>query len=207
MIKRRILAMFIALSAMFSLTATVHAEDVTETRNTVNIGGYDCWVEDGEYYTEYDGETCQVINLDEITPQPVSEMNLRYSPSSWEYNNVELDISDGREYQGLINIKKYDDFTPIFIGTPNDHDFSYQITTKFIFTNKYSISFFTFDSDENTWSEYLMTVYLGFGSNKKILVSGQATPHTTKCCVYFHKDGSTGEEVFNYWFKQITTND
>lgn len=96
---------------------------------------------------------------------------------------------------------------PIYTGTPNDHDFSYQISTKFVFKNEYKVSIFTYNETVEEWSQYDTKLSFGAFSNKKILVNGQSTVHTTKCCVYFHKDGSTGKSVFNYWFQQIITDD
>ncbi len=66
--KRKITALFLAVVAALSSTVTVYAEEAIEQRETVRVGNYNCWVEDGEYYTEYNGEVCQVINLDEMTP-------------------------------------------------------------------------------------------------------------------------------------------
>lgn len=111
------MAFFPAVSTALSLTATVYAEDESEPRETVRVGQFDCWVVDGDYYTEYDGEICEVINLGDMTAKRVDEVQLlSNATSSWEYDNVEIDISDGRKYQGLINIERYDDFTPHLYG-------------------------------------------------------------------------------------------
>ncbi len=114
-----------------------------------------------------------------------------------------MDISDGSEYQGLINIKKMNDYTPIFVGAPDDTDYSYQISTKFKAANQYQITVYTYSSISNEWSEYDMSVIFGSKVNKKILVSGTAANSTSKCCVYFHRAKSSGEKVFYYWFQQI----
>lgn len=58
---------------MISLTATVHAEGVSEQRETVRLGGLDCWIVDGEYYTEIDGEVGLVIDLSDTSKQSVND--------------------------------------------------------------------------------------------------------------------------------------
>ena len=50
MLKRKIMALVLAFSTMLCTAATVQAEaaeDVAEARETVRVGQYDCWVENG----------------------------------------------------------------------------------------------------------------------------------------------------------------
>lgn len=211
--KKRIMAMLIAVATVLSLSLTVSAEGMTtETKlnsETVRVGNFDCWVENGCYYTEHDGETCQVINLDELTPRRASDADLLSSDQylDWENRNVVYNIGYDDERVGLICIEDKDDYTPIYAGNPQGKIVSYQLRTEFFWRNMYDISFFTYDSDVEDWHEYRKNIYFGVGATKKVLLSGTVTKHTTKACIYFHKETSTGEKTFNYWFKVIKEDD
>lgn len=207
MFKRKIMALVLALSAMLSVTATAHAEDTTEARETVRIGKYDCWVEDGEYYTELDGEVGLVIDVDKFYEQPYDGSAMPLSDITWDFleSNAKIDISDGREYQGVINLNNYDDYTPVFLIDTGDTGFaSVKLSTKFVFVNEYKMTFYLYDGTQGKWNyPYTQTVRFAGLKNYVLLVSGTQTRDITRCCAFFHKDGSTGESVFNYWVKGV----
>lgn len=184
---------------MLSAAATVRAEDEAEARETVRIGQYDCWEENGEYYTVYEDEIYQVIDLDELTPQPISETGVAGGMLDWQNDNFRVVLTEGKEYKGSIDISEGDDYTPIFLMEPQDNRFSVFIKTKFIFRNKYNVTVFTYNNISGWDNGYDMTIYFGMGAQKKKIFTGTASQVTSRCCVYFHKDGSDGEEKFNYW--------
>lgn len=206
MLKRKIIALLLSLSAALSLTTAAHAEDVTEMhRETVRVGNFDCWIEDGQYLTEYDGEVCLVINLNDISMQSAAAQQSDdwVETKDWK-NGPEVDISDGHTYEGRINLTNGDDSTPIFLGKPAaGSDISYEISTKFVLPNTYNIRFYCYDSNMQDWYKYDRTVvFTQPFLTSRVLLSGTPTPYTTKCCIYFRQEGS-GEKNFRYWFRQI----
>lgn len=207
MLKRKIMASILAVSTMLSATATVHAEDTTEARETVRIGQYDCWVENGEYYTELDGEVGLVIDVDTFLAKPDSEVTTLSSEITWDYleANAIIDIRDGREYQGVITLNKYDDYTPIFLIETGDNGFaSVKLSTKFSTYNRYKLTINLYNKVVGKWNYPIdRKATFGPGMNFILLVSGTETTNISKCCVYFHKDESTGQSVFNYWIQGL----
>lgn len=209
MLKRKIMALVLAVSTMLGTAATVQAEaaeDVAEARETVRVGQYDCWVENGEYYTEIDGKVGMVIDLDEISSQNENDEISLLSDTmlDWKNANVERDITNGKAYHGVISINKYDDYTPIFCLDNEQARISpLMLHAKFVFKNTYKITVMTYNKDIEEWnSSSKKTIVFSAALPYLILVSGTETKSITKCCVYFHKDDSTGEKSFNYWAEQ-----
>lgn len=204
MLKRKVAALVLAISAALSLTATTNAEDTIEQRETVRIGNYECWVENGEYYTELDGEVCRVVNFD-VTSELASPTISRAAGVEIDWSN-EVDISDGRTYHGSINIENSDDFTPVFCGNPTNSAASYKISAGFIFPNKYSVMVHTYETISNSWTpSKKKDIEFSWFTPTIVVVSGTPSRYTTKCCMYFYKEGSTGEKTMNYSFRQIST--
>lgn len=199
MLKRKIMALILGLTTMLTATATVHAEDTTEARETVRVGKYDCWVEDGEYYTVYEDEVWQVINLDEITPQSVSEIADSDKMLDWESDNFRVYLLDGKVYNGSIDISKSDDYTPIFVTEPIDNTYSFFMKTGFITKQTYNVTIFTYNNITNGWDTgYNTNLIFAVGSQSKKLFTGTLGQETSRCCVYFHKDRCDGKTEFNY---------
>lgn len=207
MVKRKLVALLLSLSAALSLTTAAYAEDVTETRReTVRVGNFDCWVENGQYFTVYEGEVCLVINLNDVSVQNAAaqETDDWVETIDWK-KGKQVDISDGEKYEGNINITNGDDCTPIFLGKPSDgSDVSYEISTGFVLPNTYKLRFYCYDSYLRDWYGYDTTVvFTQPFLTSRVLLSGTPTPNTIKCCIYFRKEGSTGEKSFRYWFRQL----
>lgn len=187
MFKRKIISILLALSTTLSIANTAHAEDVIETKRTVKIGNYDCWSENGEYYTEINGEVGLVINLDELSSQ--SDTNqislLSETMLDWEHGNVEFDLTDGKSYNGLITLKNNDDYTPIFrIVTEQSALSSLMFYTKFVLPNKYKITILTYNANTSEWNyAEPKTVTLSLAVRYFLIVSGTETRDITKCCV------------------------
>lgn len=115
-----ICAVIMAAVATLSMTMSASAADVTEitleqTRETVNIGGYECWVEDGHYLTNDNGEIVEVIDLAEATTTSAVDDNDVDTLLSLQANN-EVDLTDGSTYYGTIDATTSDYVSPVFIG-------------------------------------------------------------------------------------------
>ena len=146
-----------------------------------------------------------VIDLNEISSQTENDEISLLSDTmlDWKNANVERDITNGKSYQGVISINKYDDYTPIFCLDNEQAGISLlMLHTKFIFANKYKITVITYNKDTKDWNSGKKTIIFSAALPYILLVSGTETKSITKCCVYFHKDDSTGEKSFNYWAEQ-----
>ncbi len=163
------------------------------------LGEYNCWVDNGQYFTIDNGEICQVINLDEAE----WEISTFSASSDWSQGPV-VDISDGREYAGRIDMTDGDDSTPIFIGYTNntsEERVSYTLKTGYIFPMKYRIRVHSYSNILREWISSEHNVTFSLASQNKVLFSGQTGEAPSKVCVTFVKDLSHGETAFNYWFQ------
>ncbi len=205
MVKRKITALVLSLAAMLSLTTSAYADDVTETyRETVRVGNFDCWVEDGQYYTEIDGEVGLVIDVGDTTNQTVDSAVSYADSEIWQIANPEVDLTDDKVYQDAIFLNQRDDYTPIFkIDTGKVGFASFQFSTKFVLKNTYGLTVHTYHDDLCEWTSCPRKVIFSFAVQYILFVDGTETPNVSKCCVYFHKDQCEGEETFNYWAKQV----
>lgn len=194
---RKITSLLIAVAAV-STFGNVYAFEVEENYH-VQIGDYECYVANGQYYTEIDGETYLVIDLDEGAAEK-NNSNISAYANNWQNGSV-VDISDGSSYSDTINASKADDCTPIFIGNPTN---GYKFTTAYLWgINSYNVNIHYFSYVNNNW----------FSQNKKltfymeilpynILFTGSASEAITKICVEFYHDGSTGTFPFTYTMQQ-----
>lgn len=207
MLKRKVAALVLAISAALSLTATANAEDTIEQRETVRVGNYECWVENGEYYTEINGEVGLVIDISDTSAQSDDAVQTFASNEvlDWENNAWVLDMRDDTEYHGYIDLRNHDDYTPIFLIDTGAAGFaSFKFRTEFIFANTYSITIHTYNDLTHAWDhsstrDVIFSCFVPY----MLIVNGTETPYVSKCCIYFNKEGSTGEDFFYYYAKQV----
>lgn len=190
------------ISAMAEETAGVY-----EVEDTVRVGEYDCRVEDGEYYTEIDGETYLVIDLDDCEWTADEEFSRSAGSSEWR-NGPEVDISDGSKYKGTADISEGDDSTPIFIGydpkTASPGKLDYAMYAGFIFGNLYKVQIHVYDYINDNWTYTYKALNFSFAGQTKILFSGSSNYTPSKICVTFLQDGSTGEKTIGYQVYIVT---
>ena len=66
---KKILSAVFALATAITATTSAYAADVStmsdlnEVGETINIGGYECYERDGQYWTIDDGDECLVIDV------------------------------------------------------------------------------------------------------------------------------------------------
>lgn len=140
-ITRKITALLIASATAASMSINAYASEVEEN-DLVQIGEYECYVEDGQYYTEIDGKTYLVIDLSEGAVEDES-LNTSFYATNWQ-NGPVVDISNGSTYSDTINASQADDCTPIIQGRPTK---AYTITAASLWgANRYKviIHFFLF---------------------------------------------------------------
>lgn len=214
---KRITAMFMASVATLSMTMPAFATDAIEetpeqTRETVNIAGYDCWEEDGNYFAEVDGEVSLIIDLTDMSRLPkcvnVTKVGVVASPAAvYSADRYDIDLSDGSEYEGEIDITNGDCATPIFYASYTSPYSRFKFKTDFILPRKYSFTAWVDYADEygygmHNW--YREDVEITFSLlknsyNSFILVEGNK--FGAICKLVFHKEGSTGDPKFNYSMK------
>lgn len=113
-------AAIMATLTALSVTTTAFAGGISEitpeqTQGTVNIGGYECWVEDGHYLTYDNGEIVEIIDLEKAATTSIVNNGYVSSPLSLQASN-EVDISDGSTYYGTIDATKSDYVSPTIVG-------------------------------------------------------------------------------------------
>lgn len=202
--KKKVLSLVCALSTFLSIGMSASAESISADstvalKETVQVGEYQCYVENGQYYTVLDGETYLVINLDEAMP---CSSNDGVSVASVQ-TDQEINLNGG-SYNGQINISNGDCSTPVFCDEESGIPRGYQISTGFIFENVYQVTPRVFNTAYNAWVNLdTVTVAFGLFQQTKILYTGTTSTIYTKAQFVFHKNGSTGEPVFNYTMSEL----
>lgn len=192
---KKLAALLTAAVIASSLYVPVQAE---ESREFVQLGELECWIEDGEYYTELDGKVCLVINLAELEWE--KEDISMYSGSNWQ-NGEEYDITANGKYDGTIDITYGDDSTPIVLGRAsgdNETRISYCFGTGFIAPNTYQIQIHIYNV--GSWSTSSRKQIFSIFAQNIVLFDGYLNNAPQKMCLTFLKNGSTGETPFNYTF-------
>ena len=176
-----------------SWCGSVYASEVEEN-NLVQVGEYECYVKDGQYYTEIDGESYLVIELgNDAVECDTSIIPYAYG---WE-NGPVIDISNGSYYAGTIS--EANNCSPIIKGN-TEKDYRIKISNLIGFNN-YKFTIFYYNSAYNHWySEAETLLFIGFidKGNVNVLFSGTAKELITKirfeCCL----EDSSGPIPFTY---------
>ncbi|MBD5103275.1 MAG: hypothetical protein HDT47_00215 [Ruminococcaceae bacterium] len=196
---RKITALLIALTTSVSMFGNNTYAYEAEKNDLVQIGEYECYVIEGQYYTEIDGETYLVINLDENVTEDDGS-NISFYTTNWQNGRV-VDISDGSTYSDTMNASQADDCTPIIQGNPSN---GYKITIASLpWYNQYEVNVHYFCSAYNQWHSEVRTLkfFMEFATSN-ILFAGSTAQLITKICVEFYHDGSTGKFPFTYTIQQ-----
>lgn len=194
---KKLAALLTAAALASSFCIPAQAE---ESRELTQLGEFECWVEDGEYYTELDGKICLVINLAELEWE--TEEISAYAGSSW-MNGPEYDVTANGKYEGTIDITYDDDSTPIFLGyrsSPNETRISYCFGTGFIAPNTYTFDIHICDLTGNWMTTRRNNFIFSVVTQTIILFDGFLNEAPQKMCLTFIKDKSTGSTPFNYTF-------
>lgn len=200
--KKRFFSSLIAASLIWSssIAATASAETISlDYPETVTVGAYDCYVENDQYYTVLDGETYLVINLDNAVALNDEDGISSIAKST---SQKEVSIVD-TTYSGSIDITNGDDTTPIFVGRESGYSRGFKISTKFFFSNDYTVSIYVYDSIGSKWHKNSpIKITFNQVQSSHVLFTGTMVEYYTKAYIVFHKSGSTGEPKFNYTFSE-----
>lgn len=210
---KKIISTVFALVTAMTVTTSAYAADVTtasdinEDGGTINIGGYECYERDGQYWTIDDGEECLVIDVgdcedygvcapasvDDDIPFPPNWTNSRvlYSP----HNTVREDTAD---------LSKGDYCSPLFrvfpVAGDNGFNLKFRLICSFVPSKKLNITFYTYSSSGQSWDGYTETI--SFGSNSKyVILVGSAIRTTGAIAMRFNKAQSDNVSTFNYSFQ------
>lgn len=199
-----------------TFAASVVDRSTEQVRETVNIAGYDCWEDDGDYYAVVDGEVSLILDLTDLSHLPkcatITSVNA-VSPNKVSGRYYDVDLSDGKEYQGRIDITNGDCSTPIFFrgaqsdGCPYN---KFKFKTGYILPEKYSMTVYVDYADfdgypYNNWLQiYDVTFTFNFMTQSYYpIVLAYQSDFRSICKIEFHKEGSSGDQQFNYWMSAV----
>lgn len=211
---RNLTSVVMAAVTALSMSMSAFAADVTEitpeqTRETVRIAGLDCWEEDGNYFSVVDGEVSLIIDLTDISQLSEcaaadnDDVALSSAANGLMYD---VDLSDGSEYAGQIDISNGDCSTPIFFkGKGTGYNY-FKFRTGYVFDATYSMTVKVDWSEDDgyLWNSWLKqenvtyTFNLSHQSYKSMIILYWNSLNAI-CQIDFHKSGSTGQSKFNYW--------
>lgn len=136
---KKLAALLTAAAIASSLYVPVQAE---ESRELVQLGELECWIEDGEYYTELDGEEYTVLvlgNDDDMVAdlELIDQLNSTYGvtasndyPSSTWPNQTNFKLYDG-EYSEYVNLANGNYYSPAFLMSISGTDSTAGITVHY----------------------------------------------------------------------------
>lgn len=201
---RRIIPAFLSAAIFLASSTVAFAQDnvsQTPVNEQIRVGDYDCYVENGQYYTELDGEKCLVINLDDYDSSYISAQQ---SANASEYRWLDERQTVKLSYSGSVDVSKGDFTTPVFLASEKDEGYycGFQIGTGFWRPTSYTIDLYYYNSYPgiNKW-QYTPNVKITFTllAQNKILFTGTAVHFYKKACLVFHQvDSNHSNPVFNY---------
>ncbi len=192
-------------AAIFSVSSTVaFAQDnasQVSAQELIRVGDYDCYVENGQYFTELDGEKCLVINLDDyVSTDASTQRSSNSTGDEWLDELQEVNLS----YSGTVDVSNGDFTTPVFLARQKENGYysGFQISTGFWFSTSYTADLYYYNvySGINKW-ECIPDLKLTFSltSQSRVIFSGTMVHFYKKACLVFHQvDSNHRDPVFNY---------
>ncbi len=192
---RKLTASTLAAAMTTCMTVTAFAAEPAEEH--IQISGYDCVVENGQYYTEIDGERYQVVNLDEYMPEVVSSMvGSKESSSVLSVNETKTQI-----YSDTVNLTRDGDYTSPVIDCNPTGGFYLSIRYQAIWNEKVKISMILHSNQVQvkvpTINETLN--FSIFASECKLVIVGEGVAKYVKQCeLKIFEEGTTLGSPFSY---------
>lgn len=212
---KKLAALLTAATVAMSLCVPVQAE---ESREFVQLGELECWIEDGEYYTEVDGEKYMVLvlgNDEKVTDQAlIDQLNESRSandrntyPNGWP-DKTEYDLSDDQEYSAYVNLASGDYYSPIFLMSIVGSDSTAKLTVHyddFLWAETRYLDTTIFYRQAGEW----FTDTVNFGINILIYshsfdVGDQYTAGTIDRMALRFNSAQSSSGAFTYYLKQVT---
>lgn len=191
-----------AVSAMTMFSFNTMAK---EPDKIVNVGGYQCFENDGNLWTYVDGEKYLVIDVD----SPISECGTEVKtdtltrgssigvPTGWK-NSTKIDLSSVESYEDTGDITNSDYCSPVFSVEPSTGGVYCNLYAGFWLNTEYIIQIYTHNTLNTGWNyqgEY--NIVFNVASQTKILFVGTASTIVNGFALKFLKT-SSGEKIFDY---------
>ncbi len=211
---KKILSAVFALATAITATTSAYAADVStmsdlnEVGETINIGGYECYERDGQYWTIDDGDECLVIDVgncdDYEVCAPVSLNEDVPFPPDWTNSRI-LYSPHNTEREDTADISAGDYCSPLFKVFPVDGDaetnVSYKIKCGFVFNTTINMTFYTYNTRDQYWRDYNNPYTFNGVKSGCVILVGSEINTLRGIAVRFHKNGSDNLSSFNYKFE------
>lgn len=187
-----------------NMAASAAAETGNPSQETIMISGYECYFEDGEYFTTVNGEKRRFINpweSESITDfELVNELNTfstravsELYPSGWQ-NCRDVSLLYGQTHTARVNLEYYETYySPGYIvDVPNNHLVVGAITVDFLNiglteTKTIHMSVYIRLSDTGEWKTAAVNEYdFNILIPTQNLETGKLSSHIDKICIKMH---------------------
>lgn len=207
----------IAIITMFTMLLCCITAYAAETTDTTIINGYECYQEDGEYYTIIEGTAYHVlVPIEESVvtdPDLLEQLNglladdnistYSFPTSTWP-DTREYDISDDSTHIERVNLANGDYYSPNFtVDIPNGFAAASIIIDflDYLWFDTVYIQTSLYYCNNGQWTSARYEVAISESINYHIFSVGTACSSITNLCFLMHQQGSqTG--VFTYTFMQ-----
>lgn len=190
---RKMTAAALSLVMAVTMGASAYADEL-DVQEHVQIHGYDCTVENGQYYTEIDGEWYLVINLDDFLPEYLKDSTAAYP----ERESLQLNTlaSDHELYSDTVNLNRGEYISPAIDCNPSI-GFKLKILNSF-FSSTVMLRFHMNHRDSG-WIPTI-DIPLSFSALHTVqgFVAEYTSPYLIQCKVQFLKNGTTLASPFSY---------
>lgn len=212
-VTKKILSVTATLSVMMTtaFSTSAAAENIEDIEDSSYVlAGHYCYEDDGNYWTDIDGETYLVINLDEISDSQPTTASLvstcsvlqDYPTSSWG-NQTQRPVPHGSSYNGYANVSVSNAYSPVFKVYPvsNDDGADYRLTLDVPSGSSMNINVFTRMGDAG-WSNTVYCCEFSFLTKTKKIFLGSNYLMTDAIAFEFLHDSSLSKiTTFNYEFE------
>ncbi|MGN0680379.1 MAG: hypothetical protein ACI4JS_11990 [Oscillospiraceae bacterium] len=203
------IVIFTAMTMAFSAGgASAETVDNIEDSSYMLAGHY-CYEHDGNYWTNIDGESYLVVNLDEISDNQLNTVSSisgysvqNYPFASWG-NKTQKPVPHGSSYNGSANVTENNDFTPVFKVYPvaAGYGADYRLTLDVKSGSSMNINVFTRTSDAG-WSNELKYVKFGlFTKTLKVFLGSNYLMTDAIAFEFMHDSALSGITTFEYEFE------
>lgn len=207
----KIISFIMALSVTMALsTGGATAEVVSsEEDSSYMLAGHRCYERDGNYWTNIDGESYLVFNLDEISFNPsnsvasISDNVIQDYPfESWG-NKTQMSVPHGFSYSGTADVTESNDFTPVLKVYPvaDGVGADYRLTLDVKSGSAMSIDVFTRSGDAG-WSNEVKYVEFGvFTKTIKVFLGSNYLMTDAIAFEFLHDSTLSNITTFDYEFE------
>lgn len=208
-------AILTAATVAMSLCVPVQAE---ESREFVQLGELECWIEDGEYYTEVDGEKYMVLvlgnNDDMVTdPELIGQLDSTFAASAIEDyptadwpNQTEFKLYNG-EYSEYVNLANGNYYSPAFLTNFSNDRLTARITVHyddFLGTATRYLYTVVYYRVERSWFSHPVNLGINILIHFHDFEGGDQVPETISRMALKFDSAQSSSGAFTYYLKQLS---